>query len=164
MEKDSLRQVYQAYAKQVFAYLYSLCHDHALAEDLMQEAFVRALCAIDLAQEDILPWLLRVGRNLYFDHYRKMRRQSWQELEEGALPAGEDLLLDQILQKEENRKLYRAILNLKELEKEAVILYWFAGISQTEIGRILNLSHGNVRVVLYRAKKNLKQYLEQEGR
>lgn len=153
MEKDILQQVYYKYTKKVYLYLYSLCRNHDLAEDLMQETFVKALCSIDLAEEGVLPWLLRVARNLYLDYFRKERRRGWEELDENQ-PGKETALLEQLIQKEKNQQLYQAILRLSETEKEAVVLYWFSGLSQEAIGSILNLSHGNVRVILYRAKKN----------
>lgn len=71
-------------------------------------------------------------------------------------------ILDLLIQKERNQKLYRTIQKLKSTEKEAVVLYYFAGLSQEEIGKILGVSYGNIRVILYRAKKNLKSLLDGE--
>lgn len=162
MENDILQQVYDKYTKKVYLYLYSLCHNHALAEDLMQETFVKALLSVDVSEEEILPWLFRVARNLYIDVYRKECRRSFDEPDENQ-PCEDVGMLERLIQDERNRQLYRAILRLSEMEKEAVILYWFSGLSQEEVGRLLQLSHGNVRVILYRAKKKLKKYMEQES-
>lgn len=71
VEKDVLERVYRRYTKEVYLYLYSLCHDHGLAEDLMQETFLRALCSLEIAREELLPWLLTVARNLYLDMWRR---------------------------------------------------------------------------------------------
>lgn len=71
-------------------------------------------------------------------------------------------ILELLIQKERNQKLYRTIQGLKSTEKEAVILYYFAELSQEEIGKILGVSYGNIRVILYRAKKNLKRLLDGE--
>ena len=49
---------------------------------------------------------------------------------------------------------------LKEPEREAVVLYYFAGLSQADIARQLGMSHGNVRVMLHRAKQRLRNLLE----
>ena len=67
-----------------------------------------------------------------------------------------------MIRKEQNQRLYQAIQMLKNMEKEVIVLYYFTGISQEEIGRILNLSYANTRVILYRAKKNLKRLLDGE--
>ena len=61
VEKDILERLYRRHTKAVYLYLYSLCHDHALAEDLMQETFLRAFCTLELSETAILPWLLMPG-------------------------------------------------------------------------------------------------------
>ncbi len=177
VEKDILERLYRRHTKAVYLYLYSLCHDHALAEDLMQETFLRAFCTLELSETAILPWLLMVARNLYYDIWRKEKRLSPYEVNEtegqgraqrrkGAGESGMNTvrgdgegILDLLIQKERNQKLYRTIQKLKSTEKEAVVLYYFAGLSQEEIGKILGVSYGNIRVILYRAKKNLKSLL-----
>ena len=177
MEKDILERLYRRHTKAVYLYLYSLCHDHALAEDLMQETFLRALCTLELSGTAVLPWLLMVARNLYYDIWRKEKRLSAHEAkEQGRAQCGKAVgrngintvnedgegILELLIQKERNQKLYRTIQGLKSTEKEAVILYYFAELSQEEIGKILGVSYGNIRVILYRAKKNLKRLLDGE--
>lgn len=166
VEKDVLERVYRRYTKEVYLYLYSLCHDHGLAEDLMQETFLRALCSLEIAREELLPWLLTVARNLYLDMWRRekrMRLQKDHDRRQGeADTAKRDGILEWMIRREQNQRLYRAIQKLEAVEREAVVLYYFAGISQAEIGRILNLSYGNTRVILYRAKKKLKKLLDRE--
>ena len=177
MEKDILEQLYRRHTKAVYLYLYSLCHDHALAEDLMQETFLRALCTLELSGTAVLPWLpwlVVVARNLCYDIWRKEKRLSGHEAkEQGRAQCGKAVgrngintvnedgegILELLIQKERNQKLYRTIQGLKSTEKEAVILYYFAELSQEEIGKILGVSYGNIRVILYRAKKNLKSLL-----
>ena len=166
VEKDILEQLYRKHTKAVYLYLYSLCHDHGLAEDLMQETFLRALCSIEIAGEELLPWLLRIARNLYLDAWRREKRtrthKEHDRREGESNAAGGDGILEWMIRKEQNQRLYRAIQRLKDTEREAVVLYYFAGISQQEIAGILNLSHGNTRVILYRARKNLKKLLDGE--
>lgn len=175
VEKNVLERLYRRYAKAVYLYLYSLCHDHALAEDLMQEAFLKALGALELSETAVLPWLLMVARNMYFDVLRKDRRLMPHDgngedqycrnaAAEGTGRAGREgnEILDKLIRKERNQLLYRTIQKLKSTEKEAVVLYYFTGLSQEEISRIMGVTYGNVRVILYRAKKNLKKLLDGE--
>lgn len=49
VEKDILEVLYRKYTRQVYLYLYSICHNHALAEDLMQETFLKAFCTVENA-------------------------------------------------------------------------------------------------------------------
>lgn len=179
MEKNILEQLYRRHAKAVYLYLYSFCHDYALAEDLMQETFLRAFCALKLSETAVLPWLLMVARNLYFDIWRKERRtvvhdeNRTERYEEKiavkrAKGSGREEshtgneILEKLIQKERNQLLYQTIQKLKSTEKEAIVLYYFAELSQEEIGKVLGLTYGNVRVILYRAKKNLKKLLDGE--
>ncbi len=169
MEKDILEKLYLKYTKAVYLYLYSLCHNHALAEDLMQETFLRAFCAFELSGTEILPWLLTVARNLYLDMWRREKKEEKSEKGKVQEVRGSiktentgNEILGRMLEREQNEKLYLAIQRLKYIEKEAIVLYYFAGLTQEKIGDILNLSYGNTRVVLYRARKKLKKILEGE--
>lgn len=166
MEKDILEQLYAKYTRQVYLYIYSLCHNPDLAEDLMQETFLRAFCVVELSGTDILPWLLTVARNLYLDTYRREKRILLGEREEGEGAGGhlerESEVLKHLIRKEENRRLYEAIWKLKVIEREAIVLYYFSGLSQEQISQMLGVSYGSLRVMLYRAKRRLKELLEQE--
>lgn len=157
MDNDILEQIYHRYAGQVYLYLFSLCHSHALAEDLMQETFLKALCSMELSQDAVLPWLLRVAKNLYIDAWRKQRHHTEAKKEQKS---SEEELLNCLIHKEQNRRLYQAIQALRAPEREAVVLYYFAGLSQADIARQLGMSHGNVRVMLHRAKQRLRNLLE----
>lgn len=132
MEKDILEQLYYRYTRQVYLYLYSLCRNHAMAEDLMQETFLKAFCSMELSGTGVLPWLLTVARNLYLDTWRREKRLTGQ-----------------------------GDIEITEGEEEGV-LYYFSGLSQEAISRILGLSYGNTRVILYRAKQNLKKMIDEE--
>lgn len=166
MEKDVLERLYRRHTKAVYLYLYSLCHDRALSEDLMQETFLRALCSLELAGTELLPWLLTVARNLYLDTWRRERRGRIQD-QAGSREKETDIdsekgILEMMIRKEQNQKLYRAVQKLGNTEREVVVLYYFADLSQEEIAKILGLTYGNVQVILYRAKKNLKKMLNRK--
>ena len=157
MENDILEQIYHRYARKVYLYLYALCHSHTLAEDLMQETFLKALSSMELSEDAVFPWLLRVAKNLYIDAWRRQKHHAEPKMEQQMI---EEEVLSHLIQKEQNRRLYQAIQTLKEPEREAVVLYYFAGLSQAEIARQLEMSHGNVRVMLHRAKQRLRNLLD----
>lgn len=72
-------------------------------------------------------------------------------------------LLEKILEEENRRMLYKAIRRL-EIKKRGIIqMQYFGGMSQKEIAAVLHITPENVRVLAYRAKKELKKYLEKEG-
>lgn len=65
MEKDILKQLYQKYRKEIYLYLYSLCKNSSLAEDLLQETFLKALLSLPDDHTNMRAWLYLVARNLF---------------------------------------------------------------------------------------------------
>ena len=65
-------QVYRAFFRDVLFYVWGLCGDRVLAEEIAQETFFKALKSIDRfdGQGDIRPWLFAISKNTYYDHCR----------------------------------------------------------------------------------------------
>lgn len=70
-------------------------------------------------------------------------------------------LLEKILEEEKRRELYRAIRKLEQKKQEIILMQYFSGMSQKEIAAVLHITPENVRVLAYRAKKELKKYMEE---
>ena len=80
------------------------------------------------------------------------------------LPLTNDIL-EEILHKEEKKRVWDAVNRLKGQKKEVILLQYFGDFSQKEIAAMLKITPGNVKVLSYRAKKELKEYLtKEEGR
>lgn len=74
-------------------------------------------------------------------------------------------ILEEVLHKEEKKRLLEAVSQLKGQKKEVILLQYFGDFSQKEIAAMLKITPGNVKVLSYRAKKELKDYLtKEEGR
>ena len=80
MEKDILKQLYQKYRKEIYLYLYSLCKNSSLAEDLLQETFLKALLSLPDDHTNMRAWLYLVARNLFFNYYRREKPQEESEV------------------------------------------------------------------------------------
>ena len=161
MEKNALDLLYQEYHRELELYLISLCGSHALAEDLLQEIFLKALLSLPPGHPNVRAWLYQVGRNLYFDHRKKNGRlvSGTEQTESEKLENPEE----QLLRDEQSRALYRALARMEERKKEVLILQYFAGLSQKEISGVLGIRPDYVRVLVCRAKKELKREMEAEG-
>ena len=121
-------------------------------------------------------WLYMVARNLYYNYYNRQKKQMMVEasdFEHAAMEVHisrrEDLIqrdiLEEILHKEEKKQLLEAVSQLKGQKKEVILLQYFGDFSQKEIAAMLKITPGNVKVLSYRAKKELKEYLtKEEGR
>ena len=72
-------------------------------------------------------------------------------------------LFEKILEEENRRMLYQAIRRLEIKKREIIQMQYFGGMSQKEIAAVLHITPENVRVLAYRAKKELKKYLEKVG-
>lgn len=85
MNSDYISKFYEQYSKEVYLYTFSLCKNSHLAEDIMQEAFVRAILYLDDNHDNIKFWLFRVCRNLYIDYVRKNKIANIMNISNGAV-------------------------------------------------------------------------------
>lgn len=75
MDKALLEELYQRYGAEIFRYLYAMCRDRLLAEDVMQDAFCRALISLPTSHVNARAWLYMVGRNLLINEMKKRKRE-----------------------------------------------------------------------------------------
>lgn len=160
---DALRELYMKYQKAIYLYLYAMCHNPAVAEDLTQDTFVKALLSLAEGHGNIKAWLYMVARNLYLNHRKSEKRNiSWDEVQYQEDIAG-DSLLAEIICSEKYKLLFQGINQLSANKREILQLQYFSGLTQKEIAAILGLSDANVRVLALRAKRELKCFLEENG-
>ncbi|MBQ8589359.1 MAG: RNA polymerase sigma factor [Firmicutes bacterium] len=168
MENQLLYEIYTAYAGELSLYLYSLCRDRELANDLLQEVFLKAMLSLPPDHGNFRAWLYKVARNLCFNALRNQKREIASDdpvAETGLL--GEFQIrkenrspLDHILESERNRRLYKGILQLSSTASQVILLQYFGGLSQKEIATVLGISPGNVRVIALRARVQLREHME----
>ena len=156
MKSTAWENLFRKYYNEALLYVFSFCHNRALAEDLVQEAYMRAIRSIDEEKDGFKFWLFKVCRNLYFDTLRKNKKV---EAITSDMPPNESLV-DDVIQKDEYRALYKAISLLKDDFREIVRLYYFDSMSVKEIASIVDESVDNVKIKLYRARLKLKDILE----
>lgn len=161
MKGDLLEELYGRYYNEVYLYAYSLCKNHHTAQELCSDTFFKALISCDGEMASIKYWLLRVCKNCYIDLWRKAQKRNAPLIEE-MVPAEDGDPLEHILQKETQRSLYKAVLQLPESNREAILLFYFQGLSGQEIAAITGRTPGAVRTLLYRAKIQLRDLLKEE--
>jgi len=149
-------ELYEKNYKELLAYGSRMCGSKELAEDLVQETFVKALINTevveDLSSSKRRAWLFRTFKNLFFDRYRRLilekeYEQNWhpEHLEDQGMQEIENVLLLQSLKPED-----RAIFQLR----------YFDGYTAEEISKMMNLPPGTIRSKLSRCRKYLKQNLD----
>ncbi len=154
-----LDQLFQEYYNEAKLYTYSLTKDMHLAEDIVMDAFYKAVMAKDMEGETFKFWLLRVCRNRFLDYVRKNKRLC--SIDKVKEEGTDDHEIDKLIKDEEYASLYRAIGLLDDIYREAIVLYYFERLSVVEIGKILDKTPEYVRVILMRAKAKLRGFLEE---
>lgn len=101
-----------------------------------------------------------VARNLFYND-QKRRKKEILFGEQNTFPEEkEDAdFLEKIIEEENRRKLYQAICRLELRKREIIQMQYFGEMSQKEIAAVLHITPENVRVLGYRAKKELKRYM-----
>ena len=161
MNTELLNQLYRRYYREIYLYLLSLSKNRAVAEDLLQETFLKAILSLPDSHGNTRAWLYMVARNLYFNQRKQDRRLTSADRSE-ELSGGDDLL-DRVIQDEKRKLLYRGLSRLEERRREILQMQYFGGLSQKEIAAVLHLTPEHVRELACRARKELKQWMEENG-
>ena len=159
VDNQILLKLYSLYQKELYLYLYSLCGDRHLAEDLLHETFLKALLALPDGHGNMRAWLYMVARNLFYNQQKKKSREIL--MDEQIYPLEEKTekgLPEKIFEEEDRRMLYQAIRRLDIKKREIIQMQYFGGMTQKEIAAVLHITLENVA---YRARKELKKYLEE---
>lgn len=136
------------------------------AEELVQDVFLKAFRCLDSYKGEcrFSTWLYRIAYNAAVSATRK-KKQEFLYIEEGTINNVPDEKADEILcpndDEERTAKLMQAIDLLNVEEKALITLFYFEEKSIEEIGEVLKLSSGNVKVKLHRTRKKI--YLLMNG-
>ena len=154
-------ELYGRYAQDVHRFALYLCRSESLAEDLTSETFVHALCGpTDLRLGTVKAYLFAITRNLYRDYMaRQGRTVTADSLPERHDPRPSPEAIAQGRQELQNT--LRAIQDLSEQQREALLLASDGDLSYEEIGRITGCSVPAVKVRIYRARMALKTHLRE---
>ncbi len=160
---EQLCRLYEQYQREVYLYLYAMSRNKDIAEDLLQETFLKALLALPENHENFRAWLYMVARNLYFNYRKKEKRVLQMQEAPEARQIEQEHPVEKLIRSERNRLLYQTLSGLEEKKREVLTLRYFGGLSQMEIASVMHLTPENVRVLAYRARQELKQRMEESG-
>ena len=161
MKSDVIDQLFSQYYNEALLYTISLCRNRTVAEDIVSNAFFKALTLSEDSIRDFKPWLLTVCRNEFISICRKNSRFTGEEIPEDLADDQEEVI-EGIIRKEEYRSLYRAIGLLPDTQKEVVTLFYFSRLSIKSISESTGKSETNVKVLLCRARDKLRSIMEED--
>jgi len=164
MDSDEFGAFYSRSARSLWAYLARVSADPALADDLMQESFVRFLCAgrpeLSLADGETAArrYLFRIATNLLRDHWRKPVSASIEELPEEFFATA-----DLTGQSDSQAVLGPALLQLRPRDRQLLWLAHAEGYSHREISQITGLASASIRLLLFRARRKIARILQAQS-
>jgi RNA polymerase sigma-70 factor (ECF subfamily) len=161
------RRLYDTVFPILFRVAYRIANSEEAAEDLCQEAFFRLYekKMVFPNPEEAKYWLIRVVKNAALnyakrkDRERKAYQRAFRE-DVRQEETGEGLLLKKEIQAE----VQRALKKLPENLQMVLVLKEYGELNYREIGRVLGISEGNVKVRVFRARERLAGLLEAEDR
>ena len=152
--------LYRAHAAEALRLGYLLTGDRTLAEDLVQDAFVRVLGRFhDLRRRDAFWWYLRrTIVNLSTSHFRRRRvERAWlaRQRPDEAAPDAHDV--------HERDRLRFALMKLRPDQRAAIVLRFYEDLSEADTAEALGMPLGTVKSTVSRGLERLRQVLLEEG-
>lgn len=164
-DQKAFGRLIRMHHKRLFRYIYAMLGSFDAAEDVVQEAFVKAYQALKRfrAGYDFYPWLSTIARNTAYNHiHREDRGESLDALKDkGYDPESVDLgPLEKLLEEEGQRRFYKAVRALPVQHRVVFVLRHFEGMNYADIASYLKIPPGTVDSRLYRARQLLLEELK----
>ena len=169
MNQGELETYIQQYGKDLYSFCRSITHNMQEADDLYQDTFLKAYEMQDdvVIERNPKSFLMSVAINLYRNYKRKLSiRQRiigiGIELEEEIteVPSMEQLTEEKVVAKEVCQMVRQAVEKLPDKYKIPILLFYMEDLPIANISEILKLPEGTIKSRIHRAKKILKQKLE----
>jgi RNA polymerase sigma-70 factor (ECF subfamily) len=163
-DPQALAELYDRYGRVVYSLILRVVRDTGIAEDLVQEAFLRVwnrVNGFDAQKGSIGPWLMAVARNRAIDYLRSAggRERNALEYEETDHPGLYCDMEKDLLASDKARRVKSAIDKLPPNHRQVIELAYFEGLSQTEMAERIGQPLGTVKTWVRTALKNLRDEL-----
>jgi RNA polymerase sigma-70 factor (ECF subfamily) len=170
-DEKAFEELIGKYKNKVYTTILLIVKDQYLAEDLLQETFIKAVFTIRSGKYNeegkFLPWISRIAHNIAIDYFRKQKRNPTQLIDDGTVN-----LLNQMVFAEENfeakhmkqetlEKLRQQIEQLPDVQREVLIMRHYMEMTFHEIadatGVSINTALGRMRYALMNLRKKMDQ-------
>lgn len=160
MGSDAFAGFYQRSARALWAYLARVSGDPALADDLVQESYLRFLCGSLPGDGEVAcrRYLFRIATNLLRDHWRRPSPTSIEELPEAVFASSGACEHTQ-----STSMLGPAMARLRPRDRQLLWLAHAEGYSHREIAEITGLGAASIRLLLFRARRKIARFLGAPG-
>jgi RNA polymerase sigma-70 factor (ECF subfamily) len=170
-DDSAFHHLVEKFRRPLVGFLYRMARNHAVAEELAQEVFLRVYRSRQTYQASakFTTWMYRIATNLAVNYARDTRRRrgevSLDEPGEGGMafqvaddqPSAEQ----ELLRRERRRAIRRHVEALPERQRLAVVMHKYQGMDYRQIAQVLKLSESATKSLLFRAYETLRESLKE---
>ena len=152
----SFESLVQEHHGKLFNFIYRYTKNRQDAEDLAQDTFIKAFRNFHRydSKYPFGSWLFTIGRRTVFNHFRRAKKMEPMEFDLADGDVGPDGAAEE---SDTRASIWEAAKSLKKDYREALVLKYVDGLSIEEIARVLNKTKSNVKIIFFRARKQLKK-------
>jgi RNA polymerase sigma-70 factor (ECF subfamily) len=170
-DREAFAGLVRAYQGRLFGLVLMMMRDRAAAEEVTQDAFVRAFTRLDMYDErrPFYPWIatiaVRLAQNELVARGRVIRREG-APLDAAPEPVVEgrgQAALSDLVDDERRRVLWKEVAALSSGERTSVLLYYRDEMPVGDIARALGVTAGTIKTLLFRARRRLRERLAAIG-
>ena len=164
-DRDAFGRLVHTYQGRLFGLVLMMVRQPAAAEEVTQDAFVRAYTHIDRFDDSRLfyPWLaaiaVRLAQNWLRQHGQSARREGT-PLDGADEPSATAAALTGLIAHERSRHLWDMVASLPSGERTAVLLYYRDEMAVRDIALACGVTLGTIKTLLFRARRHLRERLE----
>ena len=162
--QPAFQEIVRRYERPIFNLIARIVRDDALAEDVAQEAFLKAFRSLGSFDRDrkFSSWIFRIGHNAGLDALRRRRADpviAGELAPEPIIPPPPDQVEAEAL----GQAIDAALHTLRPEWRAAIVLRYQEGLSYEEMAEVLGLPEGTVKTFVHRARKQLMETLTAAG-
>ncbi len=158
IREEKLVRLVENHQRALLHICYMMLHDESLAEDAVQETFLKAYRALDRfrGESSEKTWLMHIGMNVC----RDMRRGRWFRYVDRSVTPEALPIAAALAEEEDHEDLAQALLLLPDRYKEVILLHYYQNMNVREIGQALHLAPSSVSNRLNKAREKLRALME----
>lgn len=168
--QDAISELYERYKRLVFSVAFAIVGDHSVAEEITLDVFVQVWQKAGSYKPELAKvstWMIAITRNHAIDILRWQRsrpeanRVHWEDIpvQDGPLIHNLEEQIESTLKKETVRK---AVAQLPEEQREALVLAYFKGYTQSQISETLQQPLGTIKTRIRLGMQKLRKLLEED--
>jgi RNA polymerase sigma-70 factor, ECF subfamily len=163
-DQAAFLELYDRYRQPIFRFAYRLLGEVAVAEDVTHDCFLSLIRKPENFRPErasLKTYLYAAARNLALKHFRNQGREAgMDEVAEEPQESPRRGPLRRLLDEELAAHVREAISSLPPLQREALILFEYEGLSLSEVAEIAGTDAGAIKARLYRGRAGLRRFLQ----